>query len=99
MTRLNRLLVEDSDPIRSCQCLGSYVTSQDQYLEVFAYAGLEPDTEYLVKVRSSNSAGPGEWSQPVLFRTGPAAPSIPHSVYATGECSSKQILLFYDLQI
>lgn len=47
-------------------------------------AGLEPDTEYLVKVRSSNSAGAGEWSQPVLFRTGPSPPSCPLHVTASG---------------
>ena len=48
-------------------------------------AGLEADTEYALKLRSTNAAGASEWSQPFVFRTGPAPPSAPSNLSAEGK--------------
>ena len=47
-------------------------------------AGLDAFTEYLFRVRATNAAGAGRWSELARIATAPAPPSQPLRIAAAG---------------
>eukprot|EP00884_Botryococcus_braunii_P015739 jgi/Botrbrau1/2849/Bobra.0125s0054.2 len=46
--------------------------------------GLEPYTEYAVRLKATSAAGSSEWGPAAVIRTGPSCPSVPENLVASG---------------
>lgn len=58
-------------------------------------AGLEPYTEYAVRLKASSSAGSSEWGPVAIIRTGQSVPSAPQNLFAEGaDCHGRKGICF-----